>query len=102
MSGEILRYLDRLQPLALLLMRLVLGAVVTVHGYQNVFHHLHDHAHVVTSLGMPASVSYVSSLAELVCGLLVIVGFFTRPAAFALCVACGSVSRSFGLPPIAA
>jgi putative oxidoreductase len=81
-----LRYLDRLQPLALLVMRLSLGAIMTAHGYQNVFRHLRDHAHMVASLGMPAWLGYVSSFTELLGGLLILAGFFTRPAALAVCI----------------
>ena len=68
---DVLRYLDRLQPLALLVMRLSLGAIMTAHGYQNVFRHLHDHVHMVASLGMPAWLGYVSSFTELLGGLLI-------------------------------
>jgi putative oxidoreductase len=81
-----LRYLDRLQPLALLVMRLALGVVLLAHGYQNTFRHLHDHVNMVASLGIPAWLGYVSSFTELVGALLILAGFFTRPAAFAICV----------------
>lgn len=81
-----MRYLDRLQPLALLIMRLTLGAIMLVHGYRNLFTHLHDHVHMVASLGIPAWLGYVSSFAEFIGALLILAGFFTRPAAFALCV----------------
>ena len=81
-----MRYLDRLQPLALLVMRLTLGAVMLAHGYQNVFRHLHDHVHLVTSIGLPAWLGYVSSFTELIGGLLVLAGLFTRPAALAICL----------------
>lgn len=81
-----MRYLDRLQPLALLVMRLALGAIMVAHGYQNVFRHLRDHAHLVASLGLPAWLGYVSSFTELLGGVLILAGFFTRPAAFALCI----------------
>jgi putative oxidoreductase len=80
------RYLDRLQPLALLVMRLALGAVMVAHGYQNLFRHLHEHVRFVASLGIPAWLGYVSSFAEFAGGLLVLVGLFTRAAAFALCI----------------
>jgi len=80
------RYLDRLQPLALLVMRISLGVIMVAHGYQNTFRHLHDHVHMVASLGLPAWLGYVSSLTELLGGLLILVGFFTRPAAFAVCI----------------
>jgi len=81
-----LRYLERLQPLALLVMRLTLGAVMFAHGYQNVFRHMHDHVRLVTSVGLPAWLGYVSSFTELIGGVLILVGFFTRPAALAICV----------------
>lgn len=81
-----MRYLDRLQPLAFLVMRLALGAVMVAHGYQNLFRHLHDHVRLVASLGVPAWLGYMSSFAEFAGGLLVLVGLFTRAAAFALCV----------------
>jgi putative oxidoreductase len=80
------RYLDRLQPLALLVMRLALGAVMVAHGYQNLFRHLHEHVRFVASLGIPAWLGYVSYFAEFAGGLLVLVGLFTRAAAFALCI----------------
>ena len=81
-----MRYLDRLQPLALLVMRLALGLVMLAHGYQNTFRHLHDHVHMVAGLGIPAWLGYVSSFTELVGALLILAGFFTRPAAFAICI----------------
>ncbi|MGA8764479.1 MAG: DoxX family protein [Candidatus Sulfotelmatobacter sp.] len=81
-----MRYLDRLQPLALLVMRLVLGAVMVGHGYQKVFGGLQHHAQFVASLGLPAWSGYVSSFAEFFGGLLVLAGLFTRVAALALCI----------------
>ena len=76
-----MRYLDRLQPLALLVMRLALGAIMVVHGYHNVFGGLQHHAQWIASLGVPRWLGYVSSFTELVGGLLLLAGFFTRIAA---------------------
>jgi putative oxidoreductase len=81
-----LRYLDRLQPLALLVMRLSLGAVMLVHGYQKVFGGLHHHAQLVASLGLPSWLGYVSSFTEFLGGLLVLLGLFTRVAALGICI----------------
>jgi len=81
-----LRYLDRLQPLALLVVRLALGVVMLAHGYQNSFRHLHDHVHMVVNLGIPAWLGYVSSFTEFFGGLLILAGFFTRFAAVAICI----------------
>jgi putative oxidoreductase len=81
-----LRYLDRLQPLALLLMRLTLGAIMVAHGFHKVFGGLHHHADFVHSLGLPAWLGYVSSFTEFLGGLLILAGLFTRPAALAVCI----------------
>jgi len=81
-----LRYLDRLQPLALVVMRLALGAVILAHGYHKVFGGLHHHAQFVASLGLPAWTAYLSSFTEFFGGLLVLLGLFTRVAAFAICI----------------
>jgi putative oxidoreductase len=81
-----LRYLDRLQPLALLLMRLALGAIMVVHGYHKVFGGLHHHAQFIADLGLPAWLGYVSAFTEFLGGLLILAGLFTRLAAFAVSV----------------
>jgi putative oxidoreductase len=54
-----LRYLDRLQPLALLVLRVVIGAVMIAHGYGKVFggfSHVHD---MVQHLGFPGWTAYL-------------------------------------------
>ena len=81
-----MRYLDRLQPLALVVMRLTLGAIMVVHGSHKVFGGLHHHAQMVAGLGLPGWLGYVSAFAEFLGGLLVLAGFFTRVAAFAVCI----------------
>jgi len=81
-----LRHLDRLQPLALLVMRVSLGAIMTAHGYHKVFGGLHNFAHAVGGMGLPSWLGYVSAFTELLGGLLLIIGFFTRPAALAVCI----------------
>ena len=81
-----MRYLDRLQPLALLLMRLTLGAIMVAHGFPKVFGGLHHHAQLVAGLGLPGWLGYVSSFTEFLGGLLILAGLFTRPAALAICI----------------
>jgi len=88
-SEESLRYLDRLQPLALVGMRLALGAVMVGHGYHKVFGGLHHHAQFVSGLGLPAWSAYLSSLTEFFGGLMILAGLFTRLAAFAMCIDLG-------------
>ena len=81
-----MKYLDRLQPLGLLALRLVLGAIMIAYGYPMVFGGLQRHAAFVHSLGMPAWLGYVSAFAEFGGGILLVVGFLTRLAALAILV----------------
>ena len=81
-----MRYLDRLLPLGLFLMRLTLGCIMTVHGYHKVFGGLQHFAHMVGGMGLPVWLGYVAAITELLAGILVIAGFFTRPAACAICI----------------
>ena len=81
-----MRYLDRLQPLALVAVRLTLGAIMVVHGSHKVFGGLHHHAQMVAGLGLPGWLGYFSAFTEFLGGLLVLAGFFTRVAAFAVCI----------------
>lgn len=81
-----MRYLDRLQPLGLLVLRLALGAIMTVHGYNKVFRDLHHFVGWVSSMGIPSWLGYVAAFTELLGGLLILVGFFTRAAAFLIFV----------------
>ncbi|HVI10827.1 MAG TPA: DoxX family protein [Candidatus Binatia bacterium] len=81
-----MRYLDRLQPLALFAMRLTLGAVMMAHGYQKVFGGLHHYQQFISGLGLPAWSAYLSAFSEFFGGLLLLIGLFTRFAALAICV----------------
>jgi len=81
-----LKFLDRLQPLGLLALRLVLGAIMIAYGYPMVFGGLQRHAAFVQSLGIPAWLGYVSAFVELGGGILLVVGFLTRCAALAVLI----------------
>jgi putative oxidoreductase len=87
------RWLTGLQPFGALCMRLVLGTAMFIHGWAKVapLGGLHSHdllsginhfAHYVTTLGLPHWLGYVSALTEFLGGFLLIVGLFTRFAAF--------------------
>jgi putative oxidoreductase len=81
-----LRYLDRLQPLALLVLRVVLGAIMIGHGYSKVFGGMEHHVATVSKLGLPGSMAYLSAGAEFFGGILVVLGLITRFAAFSICI----------------
>jgi len=81
-----LRLLDRLQPLALLVLRIVLGVIMIGHGYPKVFGGLSEHVHHVSNLGLPGWLAYCSAAAEFFGGILLLAGLFTRIAALAILI----------------
>jgi putative oxidoreductase len=81
-----LRYLDRLQPLALLVLRIVLGAIMIAHGYGKVFGGFSHVRDMVQHLGFPGWMAYVVAGTEFFGGILVIAGLCTRCAALAILI----------------
>ena len=70
--------LDKFQPLGLLAMRLVLGIIMIGHSYTKVFGSIQKFEALVMSLGMPWWLAYVSTAAEFLGGICVILGLWTR------------------------
>ena len=81
--------LDRLQPLAQFVMRLVLGAIMIAHGYHKVFGGFHHHMEMVGSLGLPSWMAYLSAGTEFLGGIAVVLGLFTRFFALAIVIEMG-------------
>jgi len=82
-----LRYLDRLQPLGLLALRLVLGSIMIAHGYGKVFHGgFAAHAQHVGNLGLPSWLGYLSSITEFFGGMMLIAGLLTRFVSLAVLI----------------
>lgn len=82
-----MRYLDRLQPLGLLALRLILGTIMIAHGYAKVFHGgFAAHAQHVANMGLPFWLGYLSSITEFVGGILMIAGLLTRCVALAMMI----------------
>jgi len=77
-----MKFLDKLQPLGLLAMRIALGAVMIVHGYPKVTG-IHNVEKFFSSIGLPWWSAYLSAGAEFFGGILIIIGLLTRPVAFA-------------------
>ena len=84
-----MNFLNRLQPLALLALRLVLGAIMIAHGYHKVFGGFHGHQQMVGSLGLPAWLAYLSAGAEFSGGIGLVLGLFTRFFGLALLIEMG-------------
>jgi putative oxidoreductase len=79
-------FLNRLQPCVLLVMRIVLGAILIAHGYHKVFGGFHHHMDMVSSLGIPRWMAYLSAGTEFFGGIAIILGVLTRFFALAVVI----------------
>ena len=68
--------LKRLQPFALLVMRLVLGAIMFAHGYKKVFGGFHAHQEFIRGVGIPGWMAYLSTCTEFLGGIAIVLGLF--------------------------
>jgi putative oxidoreductase len=84
-----LDFLNRLQPLALLVMRVVLGAIMIAHGYHKVFGGFHHHMEMVGSLGLPRWMAYLSAGTEFFGGIAIVLGLLTRFFSLAIVIEMG-------------
>lgn len=73
-----MRFLDRLQPLGLLVLRVVLGVILIAHGQGKIFGGLGRHMEFVGNLGMPPWMGVLSAGTEFFGGILLIAGVLTR------------------------
>ena len=71
-------FLNRLQPLSLLVLSWVLGVILISHGYHKVFGGFHHHMEMVGSIGLPRWMAYLSAGTEFFGGIAIILGLFTR------------------------
>ncbi|MFZ3216263.1 MAG: DoxX family protein [Candidatus Acidiferrales bacterium] len=72
--------LEKLRPLALLLLRLGLGVILIFHGYPKLFTHTSEAMQAFEHMGFPAYFVYISGVLEFFGGCLLILGLFTRIA----------------------
>jgi len=86
-----LNFLNRLQPFALLVLRLVLGTIMIAHGYPKVFGGFHHHMEFVGSLGLPRWMAYLSTGTEFFGGIGIVLGVFTRYCSLAFLIEMGVV-----------
>jgi putative oxidoreductase len=81
-----LNFLNRLQPLALLVLRLALGTIMIAHGWQKIADHMQMITGMVHGMGLPTFMAYLVVAAEFGGGILVLIGFLTRFAALAILI----------------
>lgn len=72
-----MKFLAKFESTAYFLLRIVFGFLFACHGIQKMFGVLGGHR-----LAAGLTLEYASGLIELIAGLLIFVGLFTRPAAF--------------------
>ncbi|HEX3436446.1 MAG TPA: DoxX family protein [Pseudacidobacterium sp.] len=76
-------WLERFQPLGVLIARVILGAIMMVHGAHKIFPSgsLYSFTQTVGHLGLPAWLGYVSAFTEFFGGALLILGLLVPVAA---------------------
>ena len=79
-----MNFLNRLQPLGLLVLRLALGTVMIAHGWQKVSGGMPQFMQMLQHMGIPGWMGYLTAAAEFGGGILLLVGFLTRLAALAI------------------
>ena len=80
--------IERIRPLSALIARLVLGAIMVVHGAQKIFPRgsLYQFVQFVAHLGLPYWLGYVAAFTELFGGALLILGLLVHLAALAIAI----------------
>jgi putative oxidoreductase len=80
--------MERIRPLAALVARLVLGAIMVVHGAQKIFPRgaLYQFAQLVAHMGLPYWLGYVSAFTELFGGALLVLGLLVHLAALGVAI----------------
>jgi putative oxidoreductase len=90
------RWLNKLQPTGIFILRVVLGAAMLYHGWPKVigsgglrgnhFAALDHFAHYTQTLGMPRWMGYASAFTEFLGGVCLILGLLTRFCAFLMTI----------------
>jgi putative oxidoreductase len=78
--------LEKLKPLALLLLRLAMGIIFIHYGYPKLFVHPRSSVEWFAHHGFPGYFAYLSGVLELFGGLMLIAGLFTRLAGLLLAI----------------
>lgn len=80
-GGGMMQHLEKLKPLALLLLRLGLGIIFMYHGFPKLFTHTREALQTFPRMGFPSYFVYIAGIVEFFGGGLLILGLFTRMAA---------------------
>ena len=84
-----MKFLNGLQPLGSLALRVALALIFVYHGYPKFAHSSGDMRQFFVMHGFPAYFLIVAGVLEFFGGLLLVIGLFTRPAALLLAIEMG-------------
>jgi putative oxidoreductase len=84
-----MKSLNSLQPVGLLVLRLVLGLIFFSHGYPKLAHSATSMQGFFVQHGLPGHFVYVAGVLEVFGGILLVLGLFTRGAALLLAIEMG-------------
>ena len=73
-----MQHMEKLKPLALLLLRLGLGIIFVYHGYPKLFGDTHQEMLQFARMGFPGYFVFVAGVIEFFGGCLLFLGLFTR------------------------
>ena len=88
-KGASMRFFEKLKPLALLVLRVVIGAIFVQQGYIKLFVNRAMFMKLFTTWGFPAYFAYVAGALELFGGILLVLGVVTRLVGFLFAVEMG-------------
>ena len=80
------RFIPQLQPLGLLLMRLVLGIIMIAHGWPKLMNISRFASGMLANIGVPGWMAYLVVAAEVVGGALLVLGLLTPLASAAVAI----------------
>lgn len=81
-----MQFLEKLKPVALLLLRLALGVIFIYHGYPKLFAHPKEWLDNFQHMGFPRYFAYISGVIEFFGGLMLVAGLFTRVAGLLIAI----------------
>ncbi len=81
-----MRTLEKLKPLAQLVLRWALAVIFIFHGYPKLFNPTANWPGAFMRMGFPSYFAYIAGVIEFFSGCLLIPGLFTRPVALLLAI----------------
>jgi putative oxidoreductase len=84
-----MKFMNALQPLGLLLLRVALAVIFIYYGYPKLAHAGGEMQKYFVQHGMPGYFVYIAGISETFGGGLLLLGLFTRPAALFLAIEMG-------------